>query len=644
MANMKAALAIALVFVGCCSNVVFLELLVKIDPGSGNLITFLQFLFIALEGFLFTSKCGTVRPRIGLKDYTILVVMFFVASVCNNYAFDFNIPMPLHMIFRAGSLIANMVMGILILKKRYDFSKYLSVGMISTGIVICTIVSGTKVESTQVLKNAADEDPVAVFFWWTLGIALLTLALFVSARMGLYQEVLYKRYGKHPKEALFYTHLLPLPFFALLAGNIWEHIQLANASPLQPIPVLGVSLPITWLYLLGNVLTQYVCISSVYVLTTECSSLTVTLVVTLRKFVSLLFSIVYFSNPFTVHHWIGTILVFVGTIIFTEVVGKVRAALSSGSEEKKKVNYNVLDDNEIQGEEDGAARIDGETKFTPFNMKEEMEEGHFDADGHYLWKKQVEVKDHWLDNIDWVKLKNDPNYKERPDKGEDRGLADSDSDEDDEEGGGSKFDDIGTYQQMLELMEPKETVKRALQRLGKGTAKLTTAQRWKLKKEGKSPDEVSAKITKLTALSNDILTNNGNMDVYEETFEMIQKKVTDAEKKRAAAAGPDDELDMYADDFGSREQSKLGTDAGKDKEGTASASDEKDKEEEEKKPLMWEYKEEQEAETIHGPYTSEQMQKFADEGRFSSGAFVRKVDNEDARFYSAARIDFDLYL
>ena len=58
--------------------------------------------------------------------------------------------------------------------------------------------------------------------------------------------------------------------------------------------------------------------------------------------------------------------------------------------------YNVLDDNEIQGEEDGMARIDGETKFTPFNMKEEMEEGHFDADGHYLWKKQVEVNKHRL--------------------------------------------------------------------------------------------------------------------------------------------------------------------------------------------------------------------------------------------------------
>ncbi|XP_055529695.1 UDP-xylose and UDP-N-acetylglucosamine transporter [Wyeomyia smithii] len=325
---MNAALAIVMVFVGCCSNVVFLELLVKIDPGSGNLITFLQFLFISLEGFLFTSKCGTVKPRIGLKDYTILVVMFFVTSVCNNYAFDFNIPMPLHMIFRAGSLIANMIMGIIILRKRYAFSKYLSVGMITLGIMICTIVSGKDVKSTQV-NETVEEDPMTVFFWWTLGISLLTLALFVSARMGLYQEVLYKRYGKHPKEALFYTHLLPLPFFLLLTGNIWEHIKLANASPLYDVPVLNIAVPITWLYLLGNVLTQYVCISSVYVLTTECSSLTVTLVVTLRKFVSLLFSIVYFSNPFTVYHWTGTILVFTGTIIFTEVIDKVRLAMTT---------------------------------------------------------------------------------------------------------------------------------------------------------------------------------------------------------------------------------------------------------------------------------------------------------------------------
>lgn len=141
----------------------------RADPGSGNLVTFAQFAFIALEGFIFTSKFGREPLRIGYSSYIFLVVMFFVTSVCNNYAFDFNIPMPLHMIFRAvsyfltqifelrfqnkkiplqGSLIANMIMGIIILRRRYDFSKYLSVVMITLGIVICTIISGSSVVSS----------------------------------------------------------------------------------------------------------------------------------------------------------------------------------------------------------------------------------------------------------------------------------------------------------------------------------------------------------------------------------------------------------------------------------------------------------------------------------------------------------------
>lgn len=43
-------------------------------------------------------------------------------------------------------------------------------------------------------------------------------------------------------------------------------------------------------------------------------------------------------------------------------------------------------------------------QLTPFNMKEELEEGHFDADGHFQWDKNNDIKDNWLDNLDWVKV------------------------------------------------------------------------------------------------------------------------------------------------------------------------------------------------------------------------------------------------
>lgn len=84
------------------------------------------------------------------------------------------------------------------------------------------------------------------------------------------------------------------------------------------------AVPIMWLYLILNTLTQYICINSVFVLTTECTSLIVTLVVTLRKFISLLISIIYFNNEFTLIHWLGTLFVFVGTLLFSNIINTIK--------------------------------------------------------------------------------------------------------------------------------------------------------------------------------------------------------------------------------------------------------------------------------------------------------------------------------
>ncbi|KTG02046.1 hypothetical protein cypCar_00017095 [Cyprinus carpio] len=107
-----------------------------------------------------------------------------------------------------------------------------------------------------------------------------------------------------------------------------------SSAPVE-VPVIGLSVPVMWLYLLMNVVTQYVCIRGVFILTTECASLTVTLVVTLRKFLSLIISILYFHNPFTAWHWVGTAVVFLGTLLYTEVWSSVRAAIKGEKVDKK---------------------------------------------------------------------------------------------------------------------------------------------------------------------------------------------------------------------------------------------------------------------------------------------------------------------
>merc|ERR1719186_2060607 len=213
------------------------------------------------------------------------------------------------MIFRAGSLMANMLLGVIILGKQYSMSKYVSIVMITAGIITCTYSSTSS-------KSVVSGDEEKEESWIMVGISLLTFALFMSARMGIFQEVVYSKHGKHPREALFYTHALPLPGFLLLAPDILNHWNIVLSSP--PLPMLPM-VPSMLLYLVGNIITQYLCISAVFVLTTECASLTVTLVVTLRKFLSLLFSIWYFNNPFTTLHWLGTVLVFGGTLLFSDI-------------------------------------------------------------------------------------------------------------------------------------------------------------------------------------------------------------------------------------------------------------------------------------------------------------------------------------
>lgn len=58
--------------------------------------------------------------------------------------------------------------------------------------------------------------------------------------------------------------------------------------------------------------------------------------------------------------------------------------------------------------------------------------------------------------------------------------------------------------------------------------------------------------------------------------------------------------------------------------------------------VMWEYKKEESSTEIKGPYTSEQMDKWAQSGHFGKGVFVRKCGTD--RFYTSSRIDFDLYI
>lgn len=233
-----------------------------------------------------------------------------------------------------------------------------------------------------------------------------------------------------------------------------------------------------------------------------------------------------------------------------------------------------------------------------------------------------------------LQIKKDHKYKE-----DNKTLGDDSSDSSEDEVGRPKpqFNEIETYKEIIKLMQPRETIKKTLQRLGGATQKLSSMERWRRKKAG-IVDENSQLVTQLTELANLILTKLGNMDIYSETFEMIKSKI-DKNTAKNSQASNNEELDMYADDFDVKEKHKI------DEKEVETPIDIVEEDESKSAELMWEYKVKVEDDEILGPYNSMQMQKFAEDGKFGDGVMVRKVsDDKDAKFYTSNRIDFDLYI
>ncbi|KAK9746675.1 hypothetical protein QE152_g5972 [Popillia japonica] len=250
-------------------------------------------------------------------------------------------------------------------------------------------------------------------------------------------------------------------------------------------------------------------------------------------------------------------------------------SLDSDEEDYDDEEDNVLDENEIEGEEDGNIP-EGEIRMTAFNMQEEMELGHFDKQGHFIWKNEKEVRDNWLDNIDWQQIKSNAKITDDSMKG-----LGEDSDDDDE-----IFDEIKTYKLIITYMKAGETISKALRRLGGNTEKLSSIERLKRKKAGTLNS--NKEVTELTELADKILSNLGNMDVYQETYEEITLKIENHNKKNKSnkpAAEP--ELDMYSDNFSTEEKTKLG-DTTAEEENVVSAP---------VKQLMWEFKWDQNKDT-----------------------------------------------
>ncbi|KAF5363984.1 hypothetical protein D9756_000944 [Leucocoprinus leucothites] len=343
------------------------------------------FLLISLRGLprhvTWTRYGPRFKPRrIPLTPYLVQVGLFYLVSLLNNAAFGYEIPMSVHIIFRSGGLVISMVLGWLISGKQYNLTQILSVLLVTIGVVLTTFSATPSVPSTRYTATNIDSRN------YLTGIAILSLALdWTYSTYGRPQTSTTKpgvNSDSQPpqwQESLFYLHFLSLPMFIFLREDIKTQVHLVSTGPRTswstslPVPYtispfllipntsyvalsqvqeqdrklhLSFQIPYAFAPLLLNTITQLICASGVHRLTTRVSSLTVTLILVVRKAVSLLLSVlgagmipgVGEGKARTVDHrmmWSGAAFVLVGTVLYSIGTKKKQTAAMVRKKGKK---------------------------------------------------------------------------------------------------------------------------------------------------------------------------------------------------------------------------------------------------------------------------------------------------------------------
>lgn len=169
------------------------------------------------------------------------------------------------------------------------------------------------------------------------GVSILTLALVLSGFLGLVQDWTYTKHGRPSlkadqegspptwQESMFYLHFLSMPLFVFVRKDLVEQFASIQDSwttyaiqKFQSAQQVSITVPSATMQLFMNTVTQLVCVAGVHRLTTRVSALTVTLILVVRKAVSLILSVVFLSNGSKDVNatllWCGAALVLLGTV------------------------------------------------------------------------------------------------------------------------------------------------------------------------------------------------------------------------------------------------------------------------------------------------------------------------------------------
>lgn len=308
-----------------CANVVcglvtsaVLEIMYSHDRECGTMVSLVEYTYCAL-----VSSAALLSPRkLPLAAHLQLFAAGVGFSLLSNSGLASGLPMSLALVLKNGHVLANMAVGAAT-GKRYSRRQVLAVGTITAGLVLATVAqadaaapAGAAAAPAGAPTPAADAPTPAgaagpVWF----GVLCMTGALLTRAAGGVVQERVFAAHGIQTTEMMFGRAVLGIPIFAARRDALGGTAR--RWAAIGPVRVLGVAAPLMWALLAVEVATDHGTKLATTRLIGETSALTVTLLFTLQRFLSLAVSAAVLSPVAPAAAptlWAGIVLVGAGSV------------------------------------------------------------------------------------------------------------------------------------------------------------------------------------------------------------------------------------------------------------------------------------------------------------------------------------------
>lgn len=266
------------------------------DKGCAQLISLAEHLFGLVASFGAFS-----RPRqLPMAFHLCLALSSSGYTQLQNAALGTSLPTIVLITMKNGNLVANMLLGVWVLGRRYSLQQKGAVLCVSMGLIFTTLPGADRGTSGA----------VGMDWGCLLGIVLLAGALLCRAAGSILQEIVCRDYCVQVDELLLFRNLLGLPIVLAQWRSIAHHAERWSAGP----EACG----LLWGLLVMNVLFDHITRVAVTHLIERTSALTANLILTIQRFVAFVISAtVLSSDPLGVKLWVGAVAILAGSALYT---------------------------------------------------------------------------------------------------------------------------------------------------------------------------------------------------------------------------------------------------------------------------------------------------------------------------------------